>query len=349
MSNLVYPSAIQGLTFTVLRTPELSTIVQRSASGSELRIPQMNNPIWHFELIYDFIFGNFNSPNNTMPYAPFTDLDTLVGFYVARGGQSDNFLWTDPKNNYVGPAIFSAPPAGNMLMNGSGLVVNAFNDVAGRGDYFHEASGTSEGQFLLLLGMLEAYGATGSATALARGGSGEPCRLLAGNSRAARDSLLALRSGGRDRPVVDSAGLSRRRRRNEAPGGARPSPGESAACPRVEADPQAPDERPRPGGRDDEARRRSAAPGQAGADRRAAARSQADGGRRAMTQEFLVRLESDEPIERMDLLRVVLGLERLRGGIDRIEVRRIEPAPAFGLHRDGRLVPAAVIPQGGGR
>ena len=68
-----------------------------------------------------------------------------------------------------------------------------------------------------------------------------------------------------------------------------------------------------------------------------------------MTQEFLVRLESAERIERMDLLRVVLGLERLRGGVDRIEVRRVEPDPAFGLHRDGSLMPATVIPQGGKR
>ncbi len=187
MSNSVYPSAIQGLTFTVLRTPEFSTIVQKSPSGNELRIPQAYNPIWHFTLIYDFIFGNFKNSNNTMPYAPFTDLDTLVGFYLARAGQNDDFLWSDPKNNYVGPAIFSAPPAGNMLMNGSGLVVNAFNDVAGRGDYFHEASGTSEGQFLLLLGMLEAYAVTGSAAALSLAK-----KMLSGLAVLYRSATLAL-------------------------------------------------------------------------------------------------------------------------------------------------------------
>jgi hypothetical protein len=68
-----------------------------------------------------------------------------------------------------------------------------------------------------------------------------------------------------------------------------------------------------------------------------------------MTQEFLVRLESAEPIDRMDLLRVVLGLERLRGGVDRIEVRRIEHAPAYGLDHNGRMVPAVVIPRGSER
>jgi hypothetical protein len=68
-----------------------------------------------------------------------------------------------------------------------------------------------------------------------------------------------------------------------------------------------------------------------------------------MTQEFLVRLDSAEPIDRMDLLRIVLGLERLRGGVDRIEVRRVEYAPAYGLDRNGRMVPVAMIPQGGER
>lgn len=62
--------------------------------------------------------------------------------------------------------VYQNPPSvPNMLINQSGLVVNAYNSVAGRGDYFNQASGTSEGQFLLLLGMLAAYQATGNNTA----------------------------------------------------------------------------------------------------------------------------------------------------------------------------------------
>ena len=59
-----------------------------------------------------------------------------------------------------------------------------------------------------------------------------------------------------------------------------------------------------------------------------------------MTHEFLVRLKSAKPIERVDLLRVLLGMERLSGGVDHIEIRSVEPEPAFSLHRDGRLQPA---------
>lgn len=55
-----------------------------------------------------------------------------------------------------------------MIMNGQGLVVNSFQDAAGRGDYFSGSSGTSEGQFLFILGMLDAYRANGNKKALAQ-------------------------------------------------------------------------------------------------------------------------------------------------------------------------------------
>jgi hypothetical protein len=110
MSNAVYPSQIHGFTYTVLRTPEFATIVQKSPGGSEVRVPQMQNPTWHITLIYDYLYGQYNSPQNTMPYAPYSDIDTLVGFYLARQGQSDDFLWIDPKNNAVGPAVVGASP-----------------------------------------------------------------------------------------------------------------------------------------------------------------------------------------------------------------------------------------------
>ena len=56
--------------------------------------------------------------------------------------------------------------ANEILMNGDGLVVNAFRDAPGRGDCFNGSSGTSEGQFLFILGMLDAYKATGNGQAL---------------------------------------------------------------------------------------------------------------------------------------------------------------------------------------
>lgn len=49
-----------------------------------------------------------------------------------------------------------------MLMNSDGLVVNAYHNAEGRGNYFPGSSGTSEGQFLFIIGNLHAYQATGN-------------------------------------------------------------------------------------------------------------------------------------------------------------------------------------------
>lgn len=49
-----------------------------------------------------------------------------------------------------------------MLMNADGLVVNAYHNAEGRGNYFPGSSGTSEGQFLFIIGNLHAYQATGN-------------------------------------------------------------------------------------------------------------------------------------------------------------------------------------------
>lgn len=52
--------------------------------------------------------------------------------------------------------------AGEMLLNADGLVVNSYQDAEGRGAYFPGSSGTSEGQFLFIIGNLRAYQATGN-------------------------------------------------------------------------------------------------------------------------------------------------------------------------------------------
>ena len=110
MSNLIYPAQIKGLTYTVVKTPEFATLVQTSANGDELRLAQQQNPIWHFTLVYDYLYDNYRSPNNTQAYAPYTDLQTLMGFFLARQGQNDDFLFTDPTDCAVGPALRSGTP-----------------------------------------------------------------------------------------------------------------------------------------------------------------------------------------------------------------------------------------------
>lgn len=99
MSNAVFPANVKGLAFTTVKAPEFKTIVQAAGSGSEVRIQQRRNPIWHFALMYEFLFDNFLGASNTKPYSPYTDIQTMMGFVLARSGQNDDFLYTDPDDN----------------------------------------------------------------------------------------------------------------------------------------------------------------------------------------------------------------------------------------------------------
>jgi Conserved hypothetical protein 2217 (DUF2460) len=105
MSNALFPT-VKGLTLPILKTAEFSTIVQKSAGGATVRIPQMQNPLWHFTLVFDYLYDTFYSPNNTQAYAPYTDLQTLMGFYTARHARSDDFLLFDP-SDYTASGLMS--------------------------------------------------------------------------------------------------------------------------------------------------------------------------------------------------------------------------------------------------
>ncbi len=102
MSNDIYPT-IKGLTWTVTKTPKFGTIVQQAANMAEVRIEQSQNPIWTWQLIYEYIYDNFYSAANSMPYTPATDLRELMGFFLARQGMYDDFLFDDPSDDWVGP------------------------------------------------------------------------------------------------------------------------------------------------------------------------------------------------------------------------------------------------------
>lgn len=145
MSSAIYPT-VKGLAWTVLKTPSFETTVQSAPNRVETRIQNSINPIWKWELVYEYLYDNFNSPNNTMNYSPVTDLRELMGFYLARSGQYDDFLFPDPSDNWVGPmtwqprfdfnpgtTIIDAAGHAQLTTNGgqSGFTVPTFNDVGG--------------------------------------------------------------------------------------------------------------------------------------------------------------------------------------------------------------------------
>lgn len=90
MSTAVYPT-LATLGFSVFKTPQFSTIVQRAASGKEIRAALWSYPIWEIKLTYEALRDDV--ANN--------EFKTLLGFFLARQGSFDSFYFNDPDDNSV--------------------------------------------------------------------------------------------------------------------------------------------------------------------------------------------------------------------------------------------------------
>jgi hypothetical protein len=95
MTDRIYP-VFTGLAFSVTKTPNWGTRMQRSVSGRTLRTSDYVNPIWTFKLIYavlhDFAWCSYTSP---------TELRTMMDFFNSSAGAFDAFLLNDPTDNTV--------------------------------------------------------------------------------------------------------------------------------------------------------------------------------------------------------------------------------------------------------
>jgi len=73
-------------------------------------IQQMVNPRWHFELLYEFLWDD---PNNLQAGLVDTDLRTLMGFYLSRSGQFDDFLLNESDlTGRLEDSVYSGQPIG---------------------------------------------------------------------------------------------------------------------------------------------------------------------------------------------------------------------------------------------
>lgn len=84
MSNAVFPTFV-GLSWPVKRTPMFNTKVQKAVSGRETRIAFMSYPLYKIELSFE--------------YLSLADWSTLGGFFKARRGKWDSFLFDDKNDN----------------------------------------------------------------------------------------------------------------------------------------------------------------------------------------------------------------------------------------------------------
>lgn len=103
----VYPSAVRGLTFTVTRSAGFSTDKQTSPSKIETRVQNMINPLWTWKLMYSYLLDR---PWMIQSSLINTDLRVLLDFFLAASGQFNDFLFLDPDDNYVGPAMNGSTP-----------------------------------------------------------------------------------------------------------------------------------------------------------------------------------------------------------------------------------------------
>jgi uncharacterized protein (TIGR02217 family) len=116
MSNILFPK-IRGLSWEVVKNPTLSTEIQSSLAGREVRIQNFQNPIWEFTLIYEYLLNDPKFRDDTGS----TPLEQLIGFFMARGGQFDDFLLNESDlTQRLEDSVFSGQPIGT----GDGVTVN---------------------------------------------------------------------------------------------------------------------------------------------------------------------------------------------------------------------------------
>ena len=108
MSNLLFPK-IRGLGWTITKNPTFSTEIQSSLAGREVRVQNFQNPIWEFTLAYEYLLNDPRSRDENEQ----TPLETLVGFFLARGGQFDDFLLDESDlTQRLEDSVYSGQPIG---------------------------------------------------------------------------------------------------------------------------------------------------------------------------------------------------------------------------------------------
>lgn len=89
MGNAVFP-ILPGLRADRSAEPRFATRIQRSVSGAEARASMQAYPLVQFSLGYD-----------VLRHGADIDLRALKGFFLARRGSFDSFLFTDEIDNTV--------------------------------------------------------------------------------------------------------------------------------------------------------------------------------------------------------------------------------------------------------
>lgn len=90
MSTATMP-VLAGMGYPVVRTPVWDTDTQKSISGKQVRLAYMTAPLYEWSADVN-VLRSLVSPE---------DFQTLIGFFNARQGSFDSFLYTDADDNSV--------------------------------------------------------------------------------------------------------------------------------------------------------------------------------------------------------------------------------------------------------
>lgn len=100
MSNALYPD-FPGVSFRTRYEPTWKTEVQESVSGRETRVGWWSYPRYRIDLDYEVLRAD-----------SLAEFQTLIGFFNARGGRRQSFLFDDPVDNAVTAQVFGTGVAG---------------------------------------------------------------------------------------------------------------------------------------------------------------------------------------------------------------------------------------------
>lgn len=105
----IFPT-LAGLTYSVTKRPIGNFGVGEATSGGEVRVNFWTNPMWEWDLTYDYL-PDFGGTGGTTS----SDIKALMGFYASTGNGFSGFCFSDPDDNTV---------LGQNIGTGDGTTVN---------------------------------------------------------------------------------------------------------------------------------------------------------------------------------------------------------------------------------
>ena len=118
MSNEVFPSQLHGFTWECKKKPMFNTITHSPPTGCDVRISLYSQPVYEFTLSNQWLTK--------------ADKDVLIGFFLARKGGFDSFLYQDEDCVVIKQPIY--PIAGSdfdfQLIKSTAAASEIVNNVA---------------------------------------------------------------------------------------------------------------------------------------------------------------------------------------------------------------------------